>query len=174
MDPACPPRPRHLRPASHRPLPRLRHLLGHPGGQPYRLHRQVGDRPPDGLVPRTGSCPWQAAHHRGRSGRAVPERPRAAGRQHLPGHESFTVRFRRRRQRVSAPQLRQEQRGLPGYPRQHHPHRLVGERRHREGEGQRRRLSPPDSLQAHREGSGRRQAGRCPHRAAACGPRLCG
>ena len=60
------------------------------------------------------------------------------------------------------------------YPRQHHPHRLVGERRHREGEGQRRRLPPPDPLQAHREGSGRHQAGRCPHRAAACGPRLCG
>ena len=37
-----------------------------------------------------------------------------------------------------------------------------------------RRLSPPDPLQAHREGSGRRQAGRRPHRAAACGPRLCG
>ena len=33
---------------------------------------------------------------------------------------------------------------------------------------------PPDPLQAHREGSGRRQAGRRPHRAAACGPRLCG
>ena len=104
----------------------------------------------------------------------LPQRPRAAGRQHLPGHEGFAVRFRRRRQRVSAPQPRQEQRGLPGYPRQHHPHRLVGERRHREGEGQRRRLSPPDPLQAHREGSGRRQAGRRPHRAAACGPRLCG
>ena len=44
----------------------------------------------------------------------------------------------------------------------------------REGEGQRRRLPPPDPLQAHREGSGRHQAGRCPHRAAACGPRLCG
>ena len=61
--------------------------------QLYRLHRQVGDRPPDGLVPRTGSCPWQAAHHRGRSGRAVPQRPRAAGRQHLPGHEVLQFAF---------------------------------------------------------------------------------
>ena len=92
----------------------------------------------------------------------------------FPGMKVPSVRLRRRRQRVSAPQPRQEQRGLPGYSRQHHPHRLVGERRPCQGESQRCRLPPPDPLQAHRQGGGSRQDGCRPHRPSPRRPRLGG
>lgn len=111
------PRTGHLRPAAHRPLPRLRYLLGHPGGQHHRPHRQVGERPRHGAVRCAGSCPWQAAHHCRGLGRTVPQRAKAAGRQHLPGHEGAAVRLQRRGQRVSAPQLHQEQRSVSRHPR---------------------------------------------------------
>ena len=73
------PRTGHLRPAAHRPLPRLRHLLGHPGHQHHRPHRQVGERPRHGAVRCTGSRTGQAAHHCRGLGRIVPQRAQAAG-----------------------------------------------------------------------------------------------
>ena len=70
--------------------------------------------------------------------------------------------------------LPHNRRGLPRHPRQHHPDRLVGERRFQKGKSHRCGLSAPDPLQAHRQGGGSGQDRSRAHRPAAGGTGLGG
>ena len=83
----------HLRPAAHRPLPRLRYLLGHPGGQHHRPHRQVGERPRHGAVRCAGGCPWQAAHHCRGSGELFPSVRKLLADSTFPGMKVLQFAF---------------------------------------------------------------------------------
>ena len=71
VDPPHPPRPVHLRHPAHRPLPRLRHLLGYPGWGKHRPQRPLGERPRHGPVPHPAQRPGRAAHRGRGSGRDV-------------------------------------------------------------------------------------------------------
>ncbi len=111
----------HLRPAAHRPLPRLRHLLGHPGGQRYRQTGKWENGPGmelfHALEAALGKLPIIAED----LGELLPSVRKLLADSTFPGMKVLQFAFGGGDKRVPAPQPRQEQRGLPRHPRQHHP-----------------------------------------------------
>ena len=115
------------RPVSHRPLPRLRQLLGSAGDEPDGDRGPLGRRPGQGLVRRRRARTRPAAHRGRRPGPDRRGRRASARRLRLSGHARAAVRLRRRRHaRLPAAQPRAQRRCLHGHARQRHHARLVG------------------------------------------------
>ena len=115
VDPPHPPRPVHLRHPAHRPLPRLRHLLGYPGWGKHGPQRPLGERPRHGPVPhaaqRLGSLPI-VAEDLGEMFDSVRELLAESG---FPGMKVLQFAFTGE-DSVTCPTTTPQLRGLPRHP----------------------------------------------------------
>ena len=129
-----------LRPAAHRPFPRVLRLLVRSGDGEDGARRPMGAGPRPRALRRRARRARPAADPRRRPRRHRRRRAGAARRARLSRHEDPAVRVLRLRQPVPAAPLSEEQRRLHGHARQRHRARLV---RRAQARGARARLGLP-------------------------------